>query len=149
MEKSITDSINENYERVEGIAPMRIRRKTVEGKVLVDKVRLLPGYIFFRTTDESLIQRLIRISGVYKLLEYDKGTWQLNGTDRAFAEFLFDNDLLQLSHATIIDGRLHFTDGIFEGHDDSVIRVNRRKKTAEVQLGIDKLSFWIGYDEQT
>ena len=149
MEKSIVGSINENYECVEGISPMRIRCRTVESKIFLDKVQLLPRYIFFRTTDESLIRRLIRISGVYKLLEYDKGMWQLNGTDRTFAEFLFDNGLLQLSHATIIDGRLHFTDGIFEGHDDSVIRVNRRKKTAEVQLGIDKLSFWIGYDEQT
>ena len=42
---------------------------------------------------------------------------------------------------------LHFEDGFLYGCDDAVIRVNRRKKTAEIRLGIDRLAFWIGYNE--
>ena len=48
---------------------------------------------------------------------------------------------------TRIDGKLHFEDDFLYGYDDAVLRVSRRKKTVEVRLGIDQLTFWIGYCE--
>lgn len=99
----------------------------------------MPGYIFFRTENDAQIPRLTRITNVHKLLEYDNLSWELTGSDREFAEFLFDNALLQSPHVTFTDGRLHFEDGFLYGYDDAVIRVNRRKKTAEVRLDIDGL----------
>ena len=44
-----------------------------------------------------------------------------------------------------VNRKLHFEDGFLYGHDDAVLRVNRRKKTAEVRLEIDQRAFWIGY----
>ena len=129
----------------EAVAPTRTRRKTVAGKAVEDQVQLLPGYIFFRTDSDEQIPRLTRITNVLKLLEYDNLSWKLTGDDKEFAEFLFDNDLLQPPRVTFIDGRLHFEDGFLYGHDDAVLRVNRRKKTAEIKLGIDRLVFWISY----
>lgn len=110
-------------------------------------MQLLPGYIFFRTKTDEQVPQLTRITNVLKLLEYDNFSWELTGGDREFAEFLFDNDLLQPPHVTFIDGKLHFEDGFLYGHDDTVLRVNRRKKTAEIRLEIDQLAFWIGYIE--
>ena len=109
---------------------------------------MLPGYIFFRTENEEQPTHLTYITHVLKLLEYDNLSWKLTGSDSEFAEFLFDNDLLQPPHVTFMGGRLHFEDGFLYGYDDAVIRVNRRKKTAEVRLEIDRLAFWIGYIEQ-
>lgn len=146
-EKSIANSINQMTVRIEAVAPMRTRRKTVDGKVIEDKVQLLPGYIFFRTENDAQLPRLTCISNVLKLLEYDNLSWELTGGDREFAELLFDNELLQPLHVTFIDGRLHFENGFLYGHDDAVVRVNRRKKTVEVRLDIDRLTFWIGYYE--
>ena len=108
-------------------------------------MQLLPGYIFFRTEFDEQILKLARITNVFKLLEYDNLCWELDGSDKEFAEYLFDNDLLQPPHASFVDGRLHFEDGFLYGHDDAVLRVNRRKKTAEIRLEIDRLAFWIGY----
>ena len=147
-EATIASYINQTITDVEAVAPTRIRRKTVAGKAIEDQVQLLPGYIFFRTESDEPLPLLTRITNVLKLLEYDNLSWELTSSDRAFAEFLFDNDLLQPPHVTFIDGRLHFEDGFLYGHDDAVLRVNRRKKTAEVRLGIDRLAFWIGYTEQ-
>ena len=90
---------------------------------------------------------MTRITNVLKLLEYDNLGRELTGGDREFAEFLFDNDLLQPPRVTFIDGRMHFEDGFLYGYDDAVLCVNRRKKTAEVRLGIDRLAFWIRYNE--
>ena len=146
-EATIAGYINQSITDVEAVAPTRTRRKTVAGNVVEDQVQLLPGYIFFRTESDKQIPRLTRITNVLKLLEYDDCNWGLTDSDREFAEFLFDNDLLQPPHVTFIDGKLHFEDGFLYGHDDAVLRVNRRKKTTEVQLEIDKLAFWIRYNE--
>ena len=127
--------INQSIPDVEAVAPTRTRRKTVAGKAIEDQVQLLPGYIFFRTDSDEQIPQLTCITNVLKLLEYDNLSWELTGGDREFAEFLFDNDLLQPPHVTFIDGKLHFEDGFLYGHDDAVLRVNRRKKTVEVQAG--------------
>lgn len=147
-EATIAGYINQTITGVEAVAPTRTRRKTVAGKSVEDQVQLLPGYIFFRTDSDEQIPRLTRITNVLKLLEYDNLSWELTGGDKEFAEFLFDNDLLQPPHVSFIDGKLHFEDGFLYGHDDAVLRVNWRKKTAEVRLGIDRLAFWIGYIEQ-
>ena len=106
-------------------------------------MQLLPEHIFFRTESDEQIPQLTRITNVFKLLEQDNLCWELTGGDKEFAEYLFDNDLLQPPHVSFIDGRLHFEDGFLYGHDDAVLCVNRRKKTAEIRLEIDKLVFWI------
>ena len=146
-EATIAGYINQTLTGVEAVVPTRTRRKTVASKPVEDQVQLLPGYIFFRTESDEQLSLLTRITNVLKLLEYDNLSWELTGGDREFAEFLFDNDLLQPPHVSFIDCRIHFEDGFLYGHDDAVLRVNRRKKTAEVRLGIDSLAFWIGYCE--
>ena len=144
-EAIIASYINQTITDVEAVVPTRTRRKTVAGTAIEDQVQLLPGYLFFRTESDEPLPRLTRITNVLKLLEYDNFSWELTGGDREFAEFLFDNDLLQPPHVTFIDGKLHFEDGFLYGHDDAVLRMNRRKRAAEVRLGIDRLAFWIGY----
>lgn len=146
-EATIAVYINQSIPDVEAVAPTRTRRKTVAGKVIEDQVQLLLGYIFFRTKTDEQLSLLTRITNVLKLLQYDNLSWELTGGDREFAEFLFDNDLLQPPRVTFIDGRMHFEDGFLYGYDDAVLCVNRRKKTAEVRLGIDRLAFWIRYNE--
>ena len=147
-EATIADYINQTITDVEAVAPTRTRRKTVAGKAVEDQVQLLPGYIFFRTKSDEQIPRLTHITSVLRLPKYDNLSWELNGGDKEFAEFLFGNSLLQPPHVTFIDGKLHFEDGFFYGHDDAILRVNRRKRTAEVGLEIDQLAFWIGYTDE-
>ena len=147
-EATIAGYINQTITDVEAVAPTRTRRKTVAGKVIEDQVQLLPEYLFFRTESDEPLPRLTRITNVLKLLEYDNLSWELTGGDRECAEFLFDNDLFQPPHVTFIDRKLHFEDGFLYGHDDAVLRVNRRKRTAEVRLEIDRLAFWIGYTDE-
>ena len=147
-EAAISGYINQTITDVEAVAPTRTRRKTVAGKPVEDQVQLLPGYILFRTESDEPLPPLTHITNVLKLLEYDNLSWELTGSDREFAEFLFDNDPLQPPHVSFIDDKLHFEDGFLYGHDDAVLRVNWRKKTADVRLEIDHLAFWIGYIEQ-
>ena len=52
-EVTIAGYINQTINDVEAVAPTRIRRKTVAGKIVKDQVQLLPGYIFFRLNPTS------------------------------------------------------------------------------------------------
>ena len=148
-EAIIAGYINQTITDVEAAAPTRTRRKTVAGKAIEDQVQLLPGYIFFRVESDESIPRLPLIANVLKSLEYDNLSWELTGGDREFAEFLLDNGLLQLSQVTFIDGRIHFEDGFLYGLDDAMLCVNRRKRTAEIKLEIDRLALWLGYTRRS
>lgn len=53
VETTIVDYINQTMDEIEAVDPMRIRRKTVAGRVIEDQVQLLPGYIFFRTENDE------------------------------------------------------------------------------------------------
>ena len=146
-EESLASHINGVSDATEAIAPKRLRRKTVGQVVTEDYVQMLPSYVFFRTVEPTSISHLQRISAVLRILEYDRSNWELVGQDRAFAEFLFGNNLPLCPEIQFIDGRLHFTQDPFLGHDDAVLRVNRKKRTAEVHLNISELTFWISYVE--
>ena len=61
-EATIVDYINQTITDVEAVAPTRIRRKTVAGKIVKDHVQLLPGHIFFRTESDEQISLLTRIT---------------------------------------------------------------------------------------
>ena len=95
------------------------------------------------------MRRLLDVRNVFRILEYSDRTWSLIGSDRKFAELVFEGHLLQNPNVCFIDNKLHFEDGFLFGHDDAVLRVNRRKRMAEIRLGIDQLKFWIGYNERS
>lgn len=83
-EAVIASYANQRIECVETVAPPRIRRKTVTGKIIEDRPQLLPGYIFFRTNTDAQFPRLTCIANVLKLLEYEHLSWELTGGDTEF-----------------------------------------------------------------
>ena len=146
-ENKIANYIKMAFDDIETAVPMRIRRKTIRGNAIEDLVNILPGYVFFRTKDDQYVPQLEYVPNVFKLLEYDNRSWKLLGRDAVFAEFLFENNALMEPRVSFINGRLHFEEGFLYGYDDRVLRVNRRKKTAELKLDICEQPFWVGYNE--
>lgn len=146
-EATIVDYSKQRMTGIETIATACTCYKTVAGKVVEKQLQLLPGYIFFRTKIEMPRSQLTRITNVFKLLEYDSLSGRLTGRNKEFAEFLFNNELFQAPHIPFIESRIHFNDGFLYRHDNDVLRMNRRKKTVEVQLDIDRLTFGISYRE--
>ena len=144
-ENRVAEYINSRFDGAEAIAPKRLRRKTVQGETLEDSALLLPSYVFFRTDGELAIKDVRRISGVIKLLRYRDDDWKLIGSDLAYAQFFFEHPIITYSNATFIDGKIHFLDGILLGHDEDVLRVNRRTQTVEVKMDIVNGGIWVGY----
>lgn len=148
-ERMVADRINEQVNGFSAVVPIKVRRRYHDGECNIEKVLLLPGYVFLRTTSEMEMDSLGTIPNVHKVLKYPKGAWQLHDTDRQFAEFFFEHGEIEYSHAEFVNGRIHFLDGFLQGHDDNVVRLNKRMRVAEIRLKICEARIWAGYEEVT
>ena len=107
---------------------------------------LLPGYVFFRIAPDTRIAPIEEIPSALRVLKYTDESWYLREFDLEFALFFFMNSEIEYSKAEFVDGHIHFIDGFLKGHDNNVIRLNKRMKTVEVKLDICEATIWVGYD---
>lgn len=148
-EEQLVRDLQMSRPEVTAMNPTKLRYRRVNGKPISEKVALFPGYIFLRLPGDYPTHRL-KLSGLlYKLLRDSDNDWRLSGADRAFAEKLFDTDgVLGFSKAYYEGDRIRIVDGPLKALEGSIIRVNHRKRTAQVQLSIQgmDMSVWLGFE---
>lgn len=105
---------------------------------LDEKVPLLPGYVFVYLKEEEAehIYSFKKMPQVIRILHYgDEGTWRLNGSDLAFADWVWNQkgtvgavDAVEIGdHIEIVDTELKHLRG-------RVARMDRRKRTVMLEL---------------
>ena len=132
------------------LSPVKIRRKYHGGRPIEEQVLLFPGYVFVRMTSENMIRRPINTSYTYKVLTDCSGDWKLKGTDKAFAEKVFQiNGVFDLSVATFVGDRIRIIEGPLLDLCGQIIRVNNRRKTAEIEVDLHGNNFhvWLGFEQ--
>ena len=149
-EKEVVQQMGLYAPALRAIAPVKLRYRRVGGVALEEKVSLIPGYVFFESSEGELPARLTRLENVLRLLTYPDGDWKLTGYDDQFAKMLFKADgVIGFSKAIFDEGnRIHILDGFMKDYEGSIIRVNRRARTAEVSVDFQgkKISMWLGYE---
>lgn len=134
---------------VTAMNPTKLRYRRVNGKPVSEKAALFPGYIFLRLPGDYPTHRL-KLSGLlYKILRDSDNDWRLSGADRAFAEKLFaTGGVLGFSKAYYEGDRIRIVEGPLKELEGNIIRVNHRKRTAQVQLNIQgmDMSVWLGFE---
>lgn len=133
------------------IAPVKQRIRRVGGKAIEERVSLMPGYVFFETSESRLSARdLVRQESVLRLLTYPNGDWRLRGYDDQFAKMLFrENGEIGFSRAVFDKGdRIHILDGFLKDLEGFISRVNRRARTVEVRVDFQGkiITMWLGYE---
>ena len=71
------------------------------------------------------------------------------GRDRELAEMLLKKDgLLGVLAAIEVGGRVQITDGLLQHYRGKVLKMDKRKQMAEIQLDIagDVTSVWLSYE---
>ena len=161
-EKDVVRHFMTVFPKERAIAPTRTRYRRTSEAVIEEQVPLLPGYVFFEITEEgtqapgivdAVLYALLdfsRSDSVLRLLRYTDGNWRLQGFDDRFAELLFKSGgNIELSQAYFDKGkRIRILDGFLKDYEGSIVRVNRKKKTAEVSVDLQgkKVSMWLGYE---
>jgi len=132
------------------VSPVKLRLRREGGAAREETVPLLPGYVFFETCEDLPRREILGMEDVLKLLTYADGDWRLHGSDDQFAGMLFRHDgKIALSQAFFDEGdRIRIVDGFMKEYEGSIIRVNRRARTAEVRIPFQdkQISMWIGYE---
>lgn len=148
-EEQLVRDLKMSWPDLTAMNPTKLRYRRINGKPVAEKVSLFPGYIFLCLPGDYPIYRL-KLSGLlYKILRDSDDDWRLSGADRVFAQKLFETDgVLGFSKAFYEGDRIHIVDGPLKALEGNIIRVNHRKRTAQVRLsvqGVD-MSVWLGFE---
>lgn len=112
-------------------------QKKVRGAWRIERVRLFPGYVFVVTGDiEELKQRLRRVPEFVRLLTVGESFVALEASERAWlASFTAAGErVIPMSMGAVEGDRIVVTRGPLMGHEGWIVRVNRRKSLAFIQV---------------
>ena len=132
------------------IFPRKKRIRRLGGAALEEETPLFPGYVFFSTEeDRPDLREFLRKDYVFKLLTNPDGDWMLRDSDRQFVEMLFaSGGVIGFSKAFYEGDRIRILDGFLKNYEGSIIRLNKRARTAEVRVQFrgKSVSMWVGYE---
>lgn len=149
MEKHIASELESRWPQLNFIVPEKKRIRRKNGEAIEESVVLFPGYIFVRTCESTVPPCLTCVQHVYRLLMDSGRDWRLCGADRALAEKLFEtNGVIGLSTAYYDGDRIRIVDGFLKEYEGEILRVNHRKKTAQICVMIEEkeMLVWLGFE---
>lgn len=110
---------------------------------------LFPGYVFVYAQEALDGMELRRIDHVLRLLRYgEDDVCELRGDDLAFAEMMLETGGVLGSLNAIEEGSyVRITDGLLSDYQGSVLKVDKRKRMAEVELKLlgSVKRVWLSY----
>ena len=119
-----------------GISPQRERIRKIRQKWRMDRIRLLPGYIFVFSEQEIPLRYYYRFEHLLRVLRYDREPdGYLRGSDLDFALAVRDLDgKLKLLEAVDEEGFIRITDPLLEALHGEVLSVERGKRLAKIRI---------------
>ena len=146
-EHAVASTISRSW-RIDGLrpfVPMFDARFRKAGKVLSEKRRLIPGYIFIESELSGLdfyLQvkpHIVRTEKALKLLSYGDGhadsSFEMLEAEHSFLnEFLNNEQCVEMSHGYMKGTSVVVTDGPMVGHEGLIKKVNRHKMEATIEM---------------
>lgn len=135
--------------RLEGsqlFVPMYNTRFRKAGKVVLEKRRLFPGYIFIESDIEgtefyiTVKPFITRSEKALNLLRYGREyegnySFEMNQNEQQTLLRLYNNEhCVEMSQGFIVDNSVTITDGPLMGFESRIKKINRHKMEAVVQI---------------
>lgn len=125
------------------IPPVIIQRKWIGRECVEEKHDWLPNYLFLYPDDP--LQDRIRIPGIIRWL----GNGELEGSDLAFAEMLYEKDGVMGTIRLAEEGdRCVINDPLWKNTEGRILKIDRGRKRCCIEITFDgvKRKIWLGYD---
>lgn len=118
--------------------PVREELRMYQGVEKMVEVKLFPGYVFVETDDPEEIHERIRREPAYiKFLDTEKGITPISLWEEELIRLLTDEKgKAGLSVGIIDGGRLKVLQGPLKGKEDQIIRIDRHKKKAWIEMAL-------------
>ena len=132
------------------LVPIKLHIRRINGKPCEESMPLFPGYVFVRLCSDQKMYDLLQRHLILRVLTDSEGDWRLKGSDRVFAEGLFrSGGVMGFSKAYYdVNDRIHVIEGPLADCGGQILRVNRHKRTAQVQMRFQGVSMkvWLGFE---
>jgi len=134
-EDIVAEKIAKLSPELEAIIPVRTLQEKKKGIWVSTRQELIPGYIFLYIEEESSLQKIKQLLGVYKILDYGVGSRELVNIDYEYAMWVYrhcgnietSKVIIEGSTVRVVDGPL--LDGI-----GTIVRIDRHKRRAWVEI---------------
>ena len=119
------------------------------GKMTIKEVPLFGGYLFYLCEEVTghIISQLKTLPGYSRFLPSPDRILPLPEGEKRFIHTLISKgDLIGLSTVTFdIEGRISVKEGPLKGYEGKIIKVDKRKRRARIQLDLYKESFLLDF----
>lgn len=145
-EETVTRNMARLWPDAKSCCARIVKRFSENGKKVLKEKIAIPGYVFFRAEDDFIP---VSQPGTEWRTLFANDDWRLHGRDRQFAEWLFENGgTIGLSHVYEVGDRIHIYQGPLKDLEGYIIRIDRRNKSGQVEIGIGdrKIRMWLGFE---
>ncbi|MFP4375914.1 MAG: antiterminator LoaP [Spirochaetales bacterium] len=110
---------------------------------------IFPGYIFLQDGEigETLFQAIKRVPGFYRFLESNQRIIPLSGDDlELISHFIKFGEVIGKSTVKFDENsRIYVLSGPLEGLEGKIVKIDKRKQRAKVQLDLYQESFLVDF----
>lgn len=152
LEKEIARSIERLYPQLTARPVRQIKHRSVNGVKSLIETTALPGYVFVSVPSECCDINLFdcaRVPDAYRLLTDGEGNWPLCGSDRDFAQWIFEHDgLIGVSQAYQAGDRIELLSGPLKELEGYLVKMDRRGRNGliEVYFCGQARKLWLAFD---
>lgn len=147
-EYRICEEIHRRFPNVYPLATTQEKHKIVNKQYEIDRRVFLPGYLFLYAKEAIDFDVLLRMDDIYRMLGNQDHSYELQGSDRAFAEWLLKNDgLIGISRITTQNNKIKILSGPMKYFTSKMIKLDKHTKNALVRmdfLGTTK-DMWLAF----
>lgn len=147
----VAQNLEKTIPGVRAISPVKLRYRRMGGVVQEERITLFPGYVFIEARLDIEARTIYQDQNILKLLSTKGRDWHLTGSDKEIVKRFFRiGGVVGFSKAYFDESnRIHILSGFLKEYEGEIIRVNRRAKTAEIQviIGEKKIDVWLGFEE--
>jgi hypothetical protein len=148
-ELRLSEAIERRHTHIRALAAIQEKHRYIDRRYEIDRQAFLPGYLFLYSKEEVEFESIQRIGDVYRFLSDSEGISELQGSDRAFAEWLWMNDgIVGISRISLENGDLRIHSGPMQHFAKDIVRLDKHTKNALVRMRFldEEGDMWLAFE---
>ena len=148
-EEDVAETIEKLFPEIEVHTIKQLKHKS-RGSIRSHSLNnMLPGYILINADSEFPVRKILSISSVFSILNYENHEWHLRGEDLFYAKWIYENKgLIGISMVYAEGDEVRIMDGPLKAVEGKIIRIDKRNRNAQISLGckLNDIKVWLAFE---
>lgn len=148
QEVKLAQAAESRWPGMKACAVSALKRRSSEGVKTLNSEVMLPGYIFFETTEDCAPTAPFP-EGILRLLTNLDGGFALSGQDEWFAKWVIgQNGEIGMSKAHRVGDHIQIQKGPLKDMEGYILRIDRRNRNGLVRLEVNgrEIKAWLPFE---